>query len=111
MVQKFLNQSSDPMISALNESRIDKSGNELIVRFSSPEIANSFEDMLTYRIESDEELFGIYDSGWKYLHNQLEKRDAPWNAETATPYEIEKKINDLVEKSIRNFEIRERWIE
>lgn len=111
MVHKFLNQSSDPMISALNESCIDKSGNELTVRFSSPEIANSFDDMLTYRIESDEELFGIYDSGWKYFHNQLEKRDAPWIAETATPHEIEKKNNDLVEKSIRNYEIRERWLE
>lgn len=77
--------------------------------FDIPKINDQFDDALTYKIENIGELYGIYDASMTYLHDQLNNRTANWIDDTATDYTIEKTINDLTEKSIRNFEIRERW--
>ena len=78
-------------------------------RFVCPEVRHHFDDALTHQLSCIEELFGIFSSGWDYLHEELEKRTAPWIDDTVDASIIEKTVNDLVEKSIRNFEIVERW--
>ena len=55
------------------------------------------------------ELYGIFTGGWDYLFDQISNRTAPWIDNGADVHGIERTVNDLVEKSIRNFEIRERW--
>ncbi len=77
--------------------------------FKKPDISSAFDDVVTYRIPDVSELYGIFLAGWDYMQAQLNKASAPWTDENSDAYVIEKTINDLVEKSIRNFEIRERW--
>ena len=73
------------------------------------ERSHTFDDVLTYRIQNVEELYGIYIAGWDYLHDQLQNKTAPWIDGDVKDGAIEKTINDLVEKSIRNFELVEKW--
>lgn len=108
IINDFLNLRNNSMITLLNDSCSKFAGRELSLRLNSPNIVNSFDDNVSYHIKSDEELFGLFNSGWKYFHDQIEKRTAPWIAKTATPHDIEKKINQLAEESIRKYEIRER---
>ena len=58
-------------------------------------------------IRSNEEVHGILVGAWEYLDNAAEKQKEPWKS--LDDMEIERVINDLVEKSIRNRMILEQW--
>jgi len=109
VVAAFLAGESGGIVSVLQEACVARTGKELSKQFSVPKLQSSFDDVLTYRIANQRELFGIFPAGWEYLARNLQVRSAPWiDAHSAIP-EIERTVNDLVEKSIRNFEVRERW--
>ncbi len=78
-------------------------------RFKLPSLAAPFNDVLPYRFSEDAELYGVFPSGWDYLFDQINNRAAPWIDDGVDVHGIERTVNDLVEKSIRNFEVRERW--
>jgi hypothetical protein len=80
----------------------------LSIRFSLPDLA-CFDGALTYSIRSHEELFGLFPASWDYLDRQLKSRDASWVDEESSEFTIEKTVNDLAEKTLRNYEIRQRW--
>lgn len=109
VVQDFLAGINNPEIArikaALNALKLP----ELKVRFSLPDVAAAFDDVLVYRIQNDAELFGIFNASWDYLEKQVHTPVAPWASGGISQPEIEKTVNDLTEKSIRNYEIRERW--
>lgn len=82
---------------------------ELKIRFSVPDVVTAFDGVLVYKIQDDAELFGIFKASWDYLEHQVNSPAAPWALGGISQPEIEKTVNDLTEKSIRNYEIRERW--
>lgn len=108
-VEDFLGGRSNPMVDLIQSALTARGQKQLAQWFTVPDVTASFDDVVTYRITDVKELYGIFLAGWDYLHNQLEQRTAPWVDGSVDAYTIEKTVNDLTEKSIRNFEIRERW--
>lgn len=109
VMDDFLSGRSNPVIDLLQQATSARTGSTLSPRFILPDVKRDFDDVLTYRINNDDELFGIFSAGWDYLFEQLAAASAPWIDENLTALGVESTINDLVEKSIRNYEIRERW--
>lgn len=108
VVDDFLNGVNNPVVNAVQKSLNSRRQTELKTRFYLPDVS-CFDDILTYRIKDERELYGIFLAAWNYLHEQVENRSAPWITEDATSSTIERTVNDLTEKSIRNFELVERW--
>lgn len=80
---------------------------KLEMAFSVPDISEAFGNVRPYTIQSDKELHGIFEAGATYLKQVLANPTSPWlEAGEAT---TERLINDLVEKSIRNSMILNRW--
>lgn len=109
IVDDFLNGRPNHMVLIIQETLQARGQKKLDQWFALPDIGASFDDVVTYKIPNVSELYGIFLAGWDYLHDQLENRTAAWVDGDVDAYTIEKTVNDLVEKSIRNFEIRERW--
>lgn len=81
----------------------------LAPRFQIPDVTASFNDVRTYPITSDSEFFGFFHAAWRYLEDQLDHRTAPWVRAETSMLSIESTVNDLTEKSLRNYEVRVRW--
>ena len=110
-VEDFLNDNPNSVVDLFQNVLTVRGLPTLEKRFRIPEVTRHFDDALTYPIQNREELFGLFPASWDYLENQLVKRDAAWISENVTEFEVEKTINDLTEKSLRNFEVRQRWAE
>ncbi len=109
LIADFIDNKPNPIIGLFQDALIQRKIAPLKSQYKTPNIVDSFDDALTYQIQDEHELYGIYEASTTYLHDQLTNRTAKWIDDTATDYTIEKTINDLTEKSIRNFEIKERW--
>ncbi|WP_292065651.1 hypothetical protein [Marivita sp. XM-24bin2] len=108
VVNDFLSGTQNPVVDLFQDALANLGLPNLAVRFSEPDVT-CFDDVLTCRLRDESELYGLFLSSWNYLEVQLQKRTAPWITDDATTYTIEKTVNDLTEKSLRNFEISERW--
>jgi hypothetical protein len=108
-IDSFLSGASNPHVELVQRSLASRGLASLKSRFALPSISGKFDDALTYRISSTDELYGMFPAAWAYFEAQLTARSASWIDERYTEYDIEKTINDLTEKSLRDFEIRERW--
>jgi len=109
VVDDFLASRKNDMVTTLQSALSGLKLPALATRFSIPDVSTPFNDVLTCRITKDDQLFGIYNASWDYLEENLLNRTAPWISKDATEFTIEKTVNDLTEKSIRNYEIVERW--
>ncbi|MEX3313999.1 hypothetical protein [Sulfitobacter sp. PS-8MA] len=109
LVSDFLQGTDKPITALLKKAFKIRTGGELEPKYSVPEISNFFDDVLTYPIGSKRELFGLFQASWRYLEAQLDKPTAPWIEAQTSEFIIEKTVNDLTEKSLRNYEVRERW--
>lgn len=76
-------------------------------RFTKIDVTKAFNNVRPYQIKSDAEVHGILDSGWLFLKEVLSKPEGPWKEMQA--HQAEKTINDLIEKSIRNYMISKSW--
>lgn len=108
-VSDFLSGRANIIVNILQDACETRTSKKLEPQFALPSLSEDFDDVRTFRISSEAELFGIFSAGWDYLQFQVQNREAPWIDSELTAFGIEKTVNDLVEKSIRNFEIRERW--
>ena len=108
VVDDFLAGRDNSIVNLLQDALSARKQEVLKVRFIEPNV-DCFNDVLTCKISNLEELYGIFLSSWKYLHNQIDDRSAPWITADADASTIEKTVNDLTGKSLRNYEIVERW--
>jgi hypothetical protein len=108
LVETFLAGKPHPIIELFQKSLKNLGLPLLSLNFDLPIILNDFNDIRPYVIQSDSQLHGLFDAGWNYLNDVLDKRSAEWST-TLPDDEIERIVNDLVEKTIRNKSIRERW--
>jgi hypothetical protein len=108
-VRKFLAGQSDPLIDMFQNLLIRLGTGPLSIGYRVPDLRQSFDDIRTYQIVDEAELHGIFESAWSYLGDALDKRSPPWAKPHLTDGDIDRVINDLIEKSIRNMSIREKW--
>ncbi|MBY0270336.1 MAG: hypothetical protein K2X06_10730 [Burkholderiales bacterium] len=80
---------------------------ELAVRYKRPNVNAAFNNVRPYAIANDAEVHGILEAGTEYLQVAETRRSDPWK--NCKDEDVEKVINDLIEKSIRNRMVAVRW--
>jgi hypothetical protein len=109
LVEDLLEGRSNPLVALFQTCLQQLSLAPLTKEFSAPDISSHFDDVLTYKTTTYEELHGLFESAWLYFENALDNRSPPWIKPDTNDGDIERVINDLTEKSIRNASVRERW--
>jgi len=107
LIEQFLAGKRAAMIDLLQDALKSLKMPALTVRFVEPEISASFQNIRPYDIKSERELHGILPAAWSFLEKIGPKDAVPWSS--LDDDSIVKTINDLVEKSIRNYSIKEKW--
>ncbi|MFL6623731.1 MAG: hypothetical protein ACJ8NR_14185 [Sulfurifustis sp.] len=107
VIGALLDGKQHSLIEAFNQALTARSQPSLGIRFSRPQVDQCFTDIRPVTLTSDEEVFGLLDSAWDYLDRAAAHNTDPWDKLDES--EIERIINDLVEKSIRNRMISEQW--
>lgn len=109
VVDDFLSGQTNSIVNMFQTALSMRGLPALAQRFVVPDVTPSFHDVRTYPIASDQEFFGFFPAAWRYLEDQLDNRTAPWVRAETSLLRIESIVNDLCEKSLRNYEIRVRW--
>jgi len=109
VVEAFLSGTSDPIIDTFQAALAALGLPTLQVAFKPVAVTADFDDVRTFVASSIEEVFGLFDSAWNYLFDAIDKSRNPWNFQSASAGDIANLTNDLTEKSIRNFAIRQMW--
>jgi len=107
-IDTFLKSRNNKSISIIKDTLNTKKLPLLRRRFTSPDITTSFNNIRPYQIQNDRELHGILEAGWKLLQD-IEKAPFPPWSKLDNEFEAERIINDLVEKSIRNKMLKQKW--
>jgi hypothetical protein len=107
VVQALLEGKPHVLIDAFNLALKARAQPELQLRFDRPIVKSCFDAIRPAPIKSDAQVHGILDAAWEYLDTAAERNAEPWKS--LSDLEIERVINDLVEKSIRNRMILEQW--
>lgn len=108
-VDSFLGGRSTPLIDLFQRCLAQQAQPALAQFFQLPTIAQTFDDLRPYQVAGDRELHGVVGAAWTYLLQCLDQRTAPWISGSMSDSEIERIVNDLTEKTLRNASIRERW--
>lgn len=117
VVNDFLIKKSNPLIDLFNFI-IDKFYNDKkwkqkqLERIHCPvDIKMNFDNIRPYEINSRDELHSFIEISWLYLCEMWEKPNKTWSKMRSQKdfNIINEVINNLTEKSIRNFMIREKW--
>lgn len=109
LVGRFLNGTSDQLVDLFQACLKQQRKPSLGIRFDVPDISPCFDDVRPYRVDTERQLHGLFLAGWDYLESALDNRTAPWITGDTDDATVEKVINDLTEKSIRDISIREKW--
>lgn len=83
----------------------------LAPQFREPDINEAYGDLKIYITGDMEEIHGLFGASWNYLFRILRSGANPWGVAQLSEGEIEEVVNDLTEKSIRNYSIRRAWNE
>lgn len=106
-IEDFLEGRSNKYINIFKKSISILKLPELKIRYNKPNIKRSFENIRPYQIKSVEEVHGILEAAWDYLELAQKSNISPWC--DIDEFEIHRIVNDLVEKSIRNVMVQEKW--
>jgi hypothetical protein len=109
LIQRFLASQPDPLIDLFQNALARLGMGPLQTVFQPPDLKAVFDDIRPYQIADQAELHGIFETAWDYLEDALETRAPPWVKPNTGDGEVERVINDLTEKSIRNMSVKERW--
>lgn len=109
LVDDFLGGRNTPITDVFQHSLKQQGLPALTARFQLPAIDACYGDLRPYRVRDERELHGTLGAAWTYLGNCLDARGAPWIRTGMTDADIERIVNDLTEKTLRNASIRERW--
>jgi hypothetical protein len=107
VVESFLAGKDSTLISGLKQSVKLLVGKDFQIEYSLPNISNAFDNKRPITIKNDKELHGVIIAGWTYLINNMSNNSKSWGS--IEEYESFKIINDLIEKSIRNYMIEVQW--
>lgn len=107
LMEDFINGINNPIIDLFNKALSSRGFQPITKRFNSVAIDDTFGNVRPCQLNSDKDVFGVFESGWKFLQRTIDSRIGLWS--TLSEAEIERIANDLTEKSIRNRMIVEGW--
>ena len=107
VIDDFLGGRTNPVVDLLQQALANLKMPTLAVRFVEPSVMTAFQNIRPHNIQSEKELHGILPAAWTFLEDAVSRHDLPWSE--LGDDEVVRTINDLVEKSIRNFSICEKW--
>jgi hypothetical protein len=108
-VGNFLGGRPSPLIDLFQRCLVQQGKPRLDQFFRPPTLRPTFDDLRPYQIADEQELHGVLGAAWSYLLGSLDQRAAPWIGTDMADSAIERIVNDLTEKTLRNASIRERW--
>lgn len=106
-INDFLNGADNRIVKLCNLALAGRTLPELQVRSRLPGVDAAFDNMRPCAFSTKEEVHGVFEAALKYLKEKVQKPSGPWAH--LGEGETTRVINDLVEKSIRNWMITERW--
>lgn len=107
MIEVLLKGETNKVIDYFNLALNGLNLSPLSIRNERPEVMDVFDQVRPVAVQSEAELHGLFEAGWHAL-NEAQRRDRnPWNRLSAG--DVERIVNDLTEKSIRNYMIRQKW--
>lgn len=108
LVSNFLAGKQNPLIDAFQAVLNQLNLPPLQIRYKVPAAAAFFDNMRPVKIAVPEEIHGIYIAATDYVAAKRTKADGVWSGQPMR--EIVRIVNDLVEKSIRSYDIQGRWV-
>ncbi|AGH99181.1 M48 family metalloprotease [Micavibrio aeruginosavorus] len=107
LIEAFLDGKSMPILDGFQAVLSQRNLGKLEIRFDSLDVKEYFDNVMPCPISNIGQLHALFDSSWDYLETAQQRLAEPWSL--IREDQIEKMINDLSEKSIRNFMISQRW--
>lgn len=107
LMTDFMNGTHNPIINLFQEALSRRGFQPLTKRFQSVPIDDAFANVRPCQLNSGQDVFGLFESGWIFLQRMVDNPIGLWS--TLSEAEIERIANDLTEKSIRNRMIVEGW--
>lgn len=106
-ISDFLNNRPNSIVDMFNDCLALQSNRKISPVYFSPNINKSFDNVRPYKINNHKELYSFINSAWSYLKSAWKFPENNWSYLSQT--QIEKSVNDLVEKSLRNYMVEIRW--
>jgi len=107
VVDDFLAGNRNAIVDLFQSALATRGLQPLSKRFASPALATAFSQVRPVTPTSNEEVYGLFDAGWRFLQQVPANPPALWAS--LSQQEQERVANDLTEKSIRNRMIWEGW--
>lgn len=79
VVEEFLKGNPRPIVQLFQNCLQSLTAAPLAVMYSAPDLGVPVDDIRPYTIQSDQELHGIFESGWNYLADALDNHTPPWS--------------------------------
>lgn len=108
LINRFLAGSQDDLVDLFQECLHQQQAPALKRRYADVDVATPFDDLRPCRVSSDAELHGLFSATWDYL-TQVAGGHRPALAKDHGFAEVDRTVNDLLEKSIRNRSVEARW--
>jgi hypothetical protein len=106
-IASFLSGKENKLLQTINSVLVDLGYPRLSIKFSKPDVSSCFDNLRPYNFRNTEELHGIFEAGFDYLEKVNSAPTELWR--NFADYQKDKVLNDLIEKSIRNKMITEKW--
>jgi len=106
-IEALIRGTEHSVISAFNQALATRKKPTLRLRYRPVDVSASLRAIRPVSLNSVQEVHGVLVSAWEFLDSAAEQAQEPWNC--MAPGEVERVVNDLVEKSIRNWMVREKW--
>lgn len=110
VVNAFLGGGAHPVLDLVQEACRQQAGRDLRLCFTKPSIQGAFDDVRPAELRTTAEVHGLFPVAWDYLTDALDTKRPDWCKVSGFDVSrIEAVVNDLVEKSIRNLSVVEKW--
>ena len=107
VIRSFLAGTCCAEVDLVNHSLEKLKREPLKCQYRVPDLSDSFGNVRPYSIKDEDELFGIFEASWMFLLSDPQAKFELWRP--LPPRDVERLVNDLVQKSIRNWMVCKRW--
>ncbi|MER9075543.1 hypothetical protein NKH80_22500 [Mesorhizobium sp. M0904] len=111
VVSDFLGSINNPIVDLLTTAVAALGLPNLRIASSKANLAVDFDDLRTFAGSNIGEVYGIFEAAWNYMFEAIDQGRNPWGLSPVRETDIETVVNDLTEKSIRNYALRVAWNE
>lgn len=109
LMRDFLSGAQNAIVDLFQSALLTRGLPALRQQFRMPDVSQSFANVRPHPVADEAELHGVFLAGWQFLQSNPSSRLPAWDGLSSST--VEAATNDLVEKSIRNYMLREAWNE